>query len=148
MLDAIAFQTRDVIEAMTSDCQKYYRETSRDKSVKDVADTVKTLPKLRVDGGVSASDIMMQILADVLGMEVVRPGDVETTVRGAAMAASIGANLSTKGEFYRCYKNDNCAVTSSFTPSMNKDEREINYMTWKKAVERSFDSECFKSYGT
>merc|ERR1719326_405773 len=109
-LDAVAFQTREVLEAMAKDC--------------GCATT-----SLRVDGGMTANDLLMQIQADTLGVEVCRPSNVETTSWGAALAAGLHIGWSARSV------DEHMAV---FTPRMPVDERDARYRFWKKAVVRSF----------
>lgn len=115
-LEAIAFQTRDVTDAMT-------------------ADSGIPLASLRVDGGAARNDLLMQIQADVLGVPVVRPRNVETTVVGAAFLAGIGQGIwpdqaSLAGKW---------AIDRVFEPVIDTETRETRYATWKRAVERSLD---------
>ena len=113
-LDAIAFQTRDVIEAV-----------ERDSGV--------AMTELRVDGGAAANDLLLQIQADVLGREVVRPAVLETTALGAAYLAGLATG----------YWKDKSDVSSNwredrrFVPQMPADRRDEMYAGWQKAVERS-----------
>jgi glycerol kinase len=115
-LEAIAFQARDVTDAMT-------------------ADSGITLTSLRVDGGAARNDLLMQIQADVLGVPVIRPENVETTAVGAAFLSGLGCGLwpSTSALAERW------AIDRIFEPAFTVDERDTRYATWRRAVERSLD---------
>jgi glycerol kinase len=115
-LEAICFQTRDVLDAMT-------------------ADSGVRLDTLKVDGGGSANDLLMQLQADVLGVPVVRPVVRETTALGAACAAGLATGVWTDlDSLRRRWRADRAWV-----PRWTADERERAYAGWRKAVERSFD---------
>jgi glycerol kinase len=113
-LEAIAYQTRDVIDAI-----------ERDSGV--------DLSELRVDGGAATNDLLLQIQADVLGRDVVRPAVLETTALGAAYLAGLATG----------YWSDAADVSSNwredrrFTPRMTQDQREELYAGWQRAVERA-----------
>jgi glycerol kinase len=113
-LEAIAFQTRDVIETMESECGL-------------------TLPELRVDGGAAANDLLMQIQADILGREVVRPAVTETTALGAAYLAGLAVGFW-QGQDELAGK---WRVDKRFQPRMQTSQREELYQGWKRAVERA-----------
>ena len=116
VLEATAFQTREVLEAMEKD--------SRIK-----------LHELRTDGGMVKNDLLMQFQADILNIPVVRPVMQETTALGAAYAAGLAVG------YYKDL-NDlkaNWAVDYTWHPHLEEAERERLYATWKKAVSRSLD---------
>ncbi|MGB3307203.1 MAG: glycerol kinase GlpK [Thermomicrobiales bacterium] len=113
-LEAIAFQSRDVLDAMQADA--------------DIR-----LEELRVDGGAAQNDLLMQIQADVLGVPVVRPKVVETTVRGAAYLAGLATGVWKNREELR----SNWEVDRRFEPSIGADEREERYARWQEAVRRT-----------
>jgi glycerol kinase len=113
-LEAIAFQTRDVTDAMT-------------------ADSGIPLASLRVDGGAARNDLLMQIQADVLGVPVIRPQNVETTAVGAAYLAGLGCGLWPD----RASLAHRWAVDRAFEPAVGESERQSRYATWQLAVERS-----------
>ncbi len=115
-LDAIAFQTRDVTDAMTSDS--------------GIA-----LTSLRVDGGASQNDLLMQIQADVLGVPVLRPRNVETTALGAAYLAGLGARVWVDESELMQHSQ----VERVFIPRLSLDERESRYSSWRRAVDRSLN---------
>jgi glycerol kinase len=113
-LEAIAFQTRDVTDAMT-------------------ADSGVPLTSLRVDGGAARNDLLMQIQADVLGVPVIRPQNVETTAVGAAFLAGLGCGLwPDQAGLMKLW-----AVGRVFEPEIGDAERESRYATWRLAVDRS-----------
>ena len=113
-LEAIAFQTRDVIDAMS-------------------ADSGLALSTLRVDGGASRNDLLMQIQADLLGVPVVRPEIVETTAIGAAFLAGLGSGFwHSQSDLARLWQIDR-----EFEPRTSANERDARYATWQRAVERS-----------
>ena len=119
-LEAVAFQTRDLIEAARADCSG--------PDWNDVDHTV-----LRVDGGMVANDWLMQFLADTLGAPVDRPVVQETTALGAAyLAGSAAAVCPDPDEFARLW-----ALQRRFTPAMREDERSSRYAVWQDAVRRT-----------
>lgn len=116
-LESIAFQTRDVIDAMQADS--------------DIR-----LEELRVDGGASANDLLMQIQADVLGVPVVRPKNVETTVLGAAYLSGLASGIWTSREEVR----ESWEVDRRFEPDWSDSKRDEHYRRWQDAVQRSLSS--------
>jgi glycerol kinase len=115
-LDAICFQTRAVLDAMT-------------------ADSGVRLELLKVDGGATANDMLMQLQADILGVPVVRPVVAETTALGAAYAAGLAAGVWTNvDDLRRNWKADRC-----WEPRWSEDRREVAYRGWQRAVERTFN---------
>ena len=115
-LEATAFQTREVMDAMK-------------------ADSGVELTELKVDGGMVANELLMQFQADLLGVDVVRPEVAETTALGAAYAAGIAVGFW-QGE---SDVTENWVEGKRWTPSMAEDERERLYRQWKKAVTKTFD---------
>jgi glycerol kinase len=115
-LEATAFQTREVLDAMN-------------------ADSGVALTELRVDGGMIANDTLMQFQADLLGVDVVRPKVAETTALGAAYAAGIAVGYWAGEQDVI----DNWAEDRRWTPAMDEDRRERLYRNWKKAVTKTFD---------
>jgi glycerol kinase len=116
VLEATAFQTREVVEAMENDSRI-------------------ALSSLRVDGGMVVNELLMQFQADILNREVVRPVVQETTALGAAYAAGLAVGFFSGLEELRA----NWAVDRAWTPNFAEAEREEMYRLWKKAVTRSFD---------
>jgi glycerol kinase len=113
-LEAIALSVADVVECM-----------QRDSGVK--------LRHLRVDGGASGNDLLMQIQADVLGLTVERPAVVETTALGAALLAGLAAGFFADATAVA----DARRVERRFDPRITADERRRMLATWRDAVERS-----------
>jgi len=116
VLEATAFQTREVVEAMEKDSKI-------------------GLESLRVDGGMVVNELLMQFQADILNREVVRPVIQETTALGAAYAAGLAVKFFTGLEELRA----NWAVDRTWKPNLAEVEREQLYKQWKKAIARSFD---------
>ncbi len=116
VLEATAFQTREVVEAMEKDSQI-------------------SLSSLRVDGGMVGNELLMQFQADILNREVVRPVIQETTALGAAYAAGLAVNFFSGLDELRT----NWAADQTWTPHFAEAEREELYRQWKKAVTRSFN---------
>ena len=116
VLEATAFQTREVVEAME-------------------ADSGIVLDQLRTDGGMVANDLLMQFQANLLNREVLRPAMRETTALGAAYAAGLCCG------FYKDTDDltENWSVDQTWTPKLAEAERARLYKQWKKAVTRSFD---------
>lgn len=116
VLEATAFQTREVVEAMA----------------KDSGIPIKVL---RVDGGMVENDLLMQFQSDILDLPVVRPFVKETTALGAAYAAGLALG------FYADLEGlvTNWAVDREWLPQMDESSREHLYRSWKKAVTRTFD---------
>lgn len=113
-LESIAYLTRDVVEAMEEDVGV-------------------TIEELRVDGGASRNDFLMQIQADILGVRIVRPSILETTALGAAYAAGLAVgywrSLSELSSMWRAER--------VFEPRMSSVERDRRYRVWREAVERA-----------
>lgn len=114
-LEAVCYQTRDLIEAMRQDWRS------------DADETV-----LRVDGGMAASDWTMQCLADFLAAPVDRPRSLETTAVGAAYLAGLAAGLQPQPDVIA----ERWERERRFTPTMPADVRETKYRLWKDAVRR------------
>jgi glycerol kinase len=113
-LEAICYQTRDVAEAMT-------------------ADSGIELTTLRVDGGATRNQLLMQLQADILGRPVVRPVVNETTAQGAAYAAGLAVGFWSGLDELRA----NWRADRTWEPTLSEDQRETGYATWKKAVART-----------
>ena len=113
-LEAIAFQTRDVVDTISTEAGL-------------------SIPELRVDGGGSVNSLLMQFQADILGIPIQRAHIVETTALGAAYLAGLAVGVwrdTTEVEQY--WKS-----TTTYEPKMSTDERETLYSNWRYAVERS-----------
>jgi glycerol kinase len=115
-LEATAWQSKEVVDAAN-----------------DIADV--PFSELRVDGGMTANELLMQFQADVLGVPVIRPVVTETTALGAAFAAGLAVGYwSDQDELRERWSED-----KRWEPDMDDGERERSYAKWKKAVERTFD---------
>ena len=112
-LEAIAYQSRDVLDAMAADAGAPARA-------------------LRVDGGAAANDFLCQFQADMLGVEVHRPAVTETTGLGAAYLAGVGVGLWKPADLAARWRLDR-----RFTPTMSADARHAAYRGWRRAVERA-----------
>ena len=121
LLEAICFQTREVLDAMTADARSCRLHLS--------------LLSLRVDGGASSNNLLMQMQADILGQPVVRPADVETTALGAALAAGVALGLWSGESLLSAHHTREGAT--EFTPKCSEAERASMYLRWKAAVDRS-----------
>ena len=116
-LQSLAYQVRDVLDAMQKDSGK-------------------ALSTLRVDGGASNNNFLMQFQADILGTNVERPEVVETTALGAAMLAGLAVGFWTKGDLQKTWQLD-----KRFSSEMEAERRTKLYSGWQKAVKRSMDWE-------
>ncbi|MEV5300331.1 glycerol kinase GlpK [Amycolatopsis methanolica] len=116
VLEATAFQTREVIEAMN-------------------ADSGVPLKSLKVDGGMVVNELLMQFQADILDVPVIRPVVAETTALGAAYAAGLAVGFWASEDDIR----NNWAQDKEWNPSMDAQHREAQYHNWKKAVTKTFD---------
>ena len=115
-LEATAFQSREIVEAMATDSGV-------------------TLDSLKVDGGMVHNDLLMQFQADLLGVPVIRPEVAETTALGAAYAAGLATGFWNSEDDLR----ENWAEDKRWEPKMDADKRDEYYRYWKKAVTRTFD---------
>jgi glycerol kinase len=116
ILEANAYQTFDIVEAMNKDSGE-------------------PLNKLKVDGGMVANELLMQFQSDILRVPVIRPGITETTALGAAFAAGLSVGFWSDLENLRKY----WAIDRSWNPRMTDLDREKGIRGWKKAVERTFN---------
>eukprot|EP00055_Hartaetosiga_balthica_P015878 m.97228 g.97228 ORF g.97228 m.97228 type:complete len:550 (+) comp8984_c1_seq1:86-1735(+) len=108
-LEAVCFQTREVLEAMAKDCTF-------------------AISSLRVDGGMTNNSLMLQFQADILGVPVLKPHNIETTSFGAALAAGLHVGWSLE---------ENNDTVKELQPKFSVDERDEQYARWKAAVQRS-----------
>ena len=115
-LEATAYQTREVIDAMR-------------------ADSGVELSALKVDGGMVVNETLMQFQSDILGVPVIRPVVNETTALGAAYAAGLAIGYWADTEDIR----NNWAVGQTWEPAMDESERSRLYAEWNKAVERTYN---------
>ena len=112
-VESMAYQTRDVVEAMERDVGT-------------------SLLELRVDGGAAVMDVLCQFQADLLGIPVRRPRQTETTALGAAFLAGLGAGLWKDADLEGLWKLD-----KEFEPRMSRDQADSLQSRWREAVERS-----------
>ena len=112
-VEAMAYQTRDVVEAMEKDLGA-------------------SMPELRVDGGAAVMDMLCQFQADLLGIPVRRPRHTETTALGAAFLAGLGAGTWNDADLKGLWKLDR-----EFEPKMSRDEADTLQKRWRDAVDRS-----------
>ena len=115
-LEAVCYQTRDLLEAMKKDWKGRGAETV-----------------LRVDGGMVASDWTMQFLADMLAAPVDRPQVLETTALGAAYLAGMQVGFYPAPEAFA----EHWRLEHRFTPAMSKTDRKTKYTAWQGAVKRT-----------
>ncbi len=114
VLEGVALQIHDLAEAMKTDSRR-------------------GIPSFRVDGGAAANNLMMQYQADILGVPVTRPKDLQTTSLGAAFLGGLGAGVWTStDQIQGVWKADKV-----FVPKMSGDERARHLAKWKRAVERA-----------
>ncbi|GLG94416.1 Putative glycerol kinase 3 [Gryllus bimaculatus] len=111
-LEAICFQTRDILEAMSKDCKT-------------------PLMKLQVDGGMTVNNLLMQLQADLLGITVMRPQMAETTSLGAAIAAGCAKGIDVWN-----VSDIPQVPCDEFKPRTTQEERDARYSRWKMAVDR------------
>ena len=114
VLESVAYQTKDVLEAMKADAEV-------------------DLSELKVDGGMVANDLLMQFQADILGIPVVRPVVAETTALGAAYAAGLAVGFWNNPDDLRTH----WAEDRRFEPAMDETTRQRLSASWAKAIERS-----------
>jgi glycerol kinase len=113
-LEGIAFEVGDLLTAMTKDAKR-------------------PLTRLRVDGGAAANDLLMQFQADIANVVAERPGDLESTGRGAAMLAAVGAGISR--DFESAARM--IQIESRFAPAISREEREAHLARWNDALART-----------
>ncbi len=112
-LEGIAFEVYDLLDAMQKDARR-------------------PIARLRVDGGAARNDLLMQFQSDLGGVTVERPTEVESTGRGAAMLAAVGAGLLAPEQTAPMVKKDR-----TFEPAMEKAERDAHLARWQRAVDRA-----------
>lgn len=111
-LEAVCFQVRDILEAMHKDCGV-------------------PLNTLKVDGGMTSNRLLVQLQADLVGINVIKPNMAETTALGAAMAAYYAISK------FDLDTIDSLGKNTIFEPEISEDERDVRHSKWKMAVERS-----------
>ncbi len=117
-LEGIAFQVRDLLDAMSHDARRGLR-------------------RLRVDGGACKNDLLMQFQADIGAVRVERPVEIESTGRGAAMLAAVGAGLAKKEDAALAGR---ALIERTFEPQMNAGDRAAHLERWKDAIRRARSS--------
>ena len=115
-LEAICYQTRDVLDAM-------------------VADSGAKLVEMRVDGGITANDLCMQMQSDIMGIDVIRPRVIETTALGAAYAAGLATGFFTDKEQLK----KNWQEGKRWKADQNSTLASVGLSNWKRAIERTLD---------
>jgi glycerol kinase len=123
-LESIAYQTRELVAAMQ-------------------ADSGAALKQLRVDGGAAANDFLMQFQADLLGCEIARPADVETTALGAAFLGGLATGVWESTEQLESL----WGIDRVFTPAMSQARRDELFAGWKEAVARTRSLDAAKHHG-
>ena len=116
VLEANAYQTRDIVTAMKKDSKV-------------------DLTLLKVDGGMVLNELLMQFQCDILNVPIIRPTVIETTALGAAYAAGLATGFWSDINDLKA----NWSEGKTWVPSMSPEKREALYSRWKKAIERSFD---------
>jgi glycerol kinase len=115
-LEAICYQTRDVMDAM-------------------VADSGVPMTEMRVDGGITANSLCMQMQADIMGIDITRPLITETTALGAAYAAGLAVGFwKDTDELKKQWKQ-----SRRWNPTSSSEKRAVGYAGWKKAIERTLN---------
>ncbi|KAL3343357.1 hypothetical protein AABB24_027075, partial [Solanum stoloniferum] len=122
VLESMCFQVKDVLDSMHKDAE---------------AKSDKTEFLLRVDGGATVNNLLMQIQADLLGSSVVRPADIETTALGAAYAAGLAVGVYTEDEIFA--SGEKLKQATIFKPVLEEELRKKKADSWCRAVSRSFD---------
>ena len=115
-LESAAFQVKQVLDAMLSD-------------------SAVAFPSLKVDGGMTQNNVLMQFQADILGVPLHRPKVAETTALGVAFAAGLGVGFWSSQDELRAL----CSVDTVWTPTMPVEKSVYLVKQWEKAVSKSFD---------
>ncbi|PHU24200.1 Glycerol kinase [Capsicum chinense] len=126
VLESMCFQVKDVLDSMHRDAGKKGEAKSEGKEF-----------LLRVDGGATVNNLLMQIQADLLGSPVVRPDDIETTALGAAYAAGLAVGVYKENEIFA--SGEKMKQASIFKPVLEEELRKKKVDSWCRAVSRSFD---------
>ncbi|KAG1327870.1 glycerol kinase [Cocos nucifera] len=125
VLESMCFQVNDVLNSMHKDAGEGGEARSKEGEF-----------LLRVDGGATVNNLLMQIQADLLGSPVVRPADIETTALGAAYAAGLAAGVWTEEQIFAAEHKEK---TTIFRPKLDEAQRKKRNESWYKAVTRTFD---------
>ena len=126
VLESMCFQVKDVLDSM-----------NKDAGEKGSLNNGKGEFLLRVDGGATANNLLMQIQADLMGSPVVRPVDIETTALGAAYAAGLAVGFWKEADIFE--SGEKAKNSKVFRPAMEEGIRKKKVASWCKAVERTFD---------
>lgn len=126
VLESMCFQVKDVLDSM-----------HKDAGEKGEVKNEKGEFLLRVDGGATINNLLMQIQADLLGNPVVRPADIETTALGAAYAAGLAVGIWTEDEIFD--SGEKVKLATTFYPALGEERRNKKVESWCKAVSRTFD---------
>lgn len=126
VLESMCFQVKDVLDSM-----------HKDAGEKGEAKNEKGEFLLRVDGGATVNNLLMQIQADLLGNPVVRPADIETTALGAAYAAGLAVGIWTENDIFSF--GERAENVTTFHPRLDEGVRKSKLDSWCKAVSRTFD---------
>ncbi|WP_435593053.1 glycerol kinase GlpK [Nocardia sp. bgisy118] len=121
VLESTAFQTMEVVDAMRADAESQRLDLE--------------LTMLKVDGGMTGNDLLMQFQSDILNVPVVRPVVTETTALGAAYAAGLAVGYWSGTDDIRA----NWAADTTWQPNMSAEDREQHIAAWNKAVERTYN---------
>nr|ABK25673.1 unknown [Picea sitchensis] len=125
VLESMCFQVKEVLNSMSIDVKQDEKSKENEEFL------------LRVDGGASVNNLLMQIQADLMGSPVLRPADTETTALGAAYAAGLATGVWTEEQIFSSEaKKEEPTV---FYPKVGDEQRKKRYESWCKAVERTFD---------
>ncbi|GAY61705.1 hypothetical protein CUMW_212120 [Citrus unshiu] len=126
VLESMCFQVKDVLDSMQKDAVE-----------KGVIKDAKSEFLLRVDGGATVNNLLMQIQADLLGSPVIRPADIETTALGAAFAAGLAIGVFKEEEIFA--SGERTKTSTTFKPVLNEEFRKKKAESWCRAVERTFN---------
>ncbi|KAH9715335.1 glycerol kinase [Citrus sinensis] len=126
VLESMCFQVKDVLDSMQKDAVE-----------KGVIKDAKSEFLLRVDGGATVNNLLMQIQADLLGSPVIRPADIETTALGAAFAAGLAIGVFNEEEIFA--SGERTKTSTTFKPVLNEEFRKKKAESWCRAVERTFN---------
>ncbi|KAK8950406.1 Glycerol kinase [Platanthera guangdongensis] len=123
VLESMCFQVKDVLDSMNKDSGMASEVNGKGQFL------------LRVDGGATVNNLLMQTQADILGSSVVRPSDIETTALGAAYAAGLAVGVWTEDQIFSGKNSDD---TTIFRPQIDEKQRNKRCDSWYKAVTRTF----------
>ncbi|ESR40677.1 hypothetical protein CICLE_v10025756mg [Citrus x clementina] len=126
VLESMCFQVKDVLDSMQKDAVE-----------KGVIKDAKSEFLLRVDGGATVNNLLMQIQADLLGSPVIRPADKETTALGAAFADGLAIGVFKEEEIFA--SGEWAKTSTTFKPVLNEEGRKKKAESWCRAVERTFN---------